>query len=403
LVNATVPGVRTVAVVVSLLVAFAGVARAEDMVAYEVEGDAPVAAGDSRGAAVDDGFAHAVLAALAELVPPEARAARKADLEREIVGHARLWVAKFSVTRDETNDDRRQLELSVKIDRDKLRARLTELGIATATNEPPPAADTGHPALVLLAVTTPNGTRVSFGDGAIKDLPGAAQLASALRAAGMRVAQSQSHGGPPSGGTSGDLPLADDAAVAAGNEAGAEVVVIAGVTVGASQPVRGVPAAAALVTAHVRVLDVRSRNAADGIAAAAARGDGDASQGLAIEHALSGALSDALPAPARAVARAAQYVGDDTPVPESGIVSVRLPAKTPWALVVSEQKYLAGARGVRSATLRRLSPGGWAIGVATNETVERVADIARKSPATDTQASVRIAGQVVEVTLSGAP
>jgi sarcosine oxidase gamma subunit len=78
-------------------------------------------------------------------------------------------------------------------------------------------------------------------------------------------------------------------------------------------------------------------------------------------------------------------------------------AKTPYTLVLAEQKYLAGAKGVRAATLRRLSPGGWVIGVATSETIEKVAQIAKKPPAADSSAAVKIADNIVEVTLSGSP
>jgi len=53
--------------------------------------------------------------------------------------------------------------------------------------------------------------------------------------------------------------------------------------------------------------------------------------------------------------------------------------------------------------LRRLSPGGWVIGVTTTESIERIAQIAKKPPATDTFVKVKVSGDVVELTLSGAP
>jgi hypothetical protein len=43
------------------------------------------------------------------------------------------------------------------------------------------------------------------------------------------------------------------------------------------------------------------------------------------------------------------------------------------------------------------------IGVTTAESIERVAQIAKKPPATDTSSSVKIVGDVVEVALSGSP
>jgi hypothetical protein len=85
------------------------------------------------------------------------------------------------------------------------------------------------------------------------------------------------------------------------------------------------------------------------------------------------------------------------------VVLVRLSSKTPYGLVLAEQRYLAGAKGVRAAALRRLSPAGWVIGVATGDPIERVAQIAKKPPAADASSAVKIVGDVVEVTLTGPP
>jgi hypothetical protein len=80
-----------------------------------------------------------------------------------------------------------------------------------------------------------------------------------------------------------------------------------------------------------------------------------------------------------------------------------MPARTPYAMVLAEQRYLAGAKGVRAAALRRLSPAGWVIGVATSEPIEQIARIAKKAPAADTSVTVKIVGDVVELSLAGAP
>ena len=80
------------------MLALCAPAHAEEIVAYEAEGEAPVAAADPRIAALDDAFARAIAAALADLVAPEVRSAKQGDLDRELVGHARLWIVKFTVT-----------------------------------------------------------------------------------------------------------------------------------------------------------------------------------------------------------------------------------------------------------------------------------------------------------------
>ena len=114
-------------VLVVMMLALCARAHAEDIVAYEAEGDAASAGADARTAALDDAFARAVGSAVADLVAGDVRTTHKGELDREIVGHARLWVARFTVTKDDTEDGRRQLVVSVRIDRDKIKARLDEL------------------------------------------------------------------------------------------------------------------------------------------------------------------------------------------------------------------------------------------------------------------------------------
>lgn len=383
-------------------------AYAEDIVAYQAEGDAPATGADARTMALDEAFANAVQTALAELVAPEVRTARKGEIDKELVARARLWVAKFTVTKDETVENRRELTVSVRIDRDKLRARLAELHIATkdtgsATPINPtnptgtePVAPALKTATVLLRVTTPKGIEASYGQGAAADL--ATTLNNILRTHGYAVRKAPGSGAAARG--DGDLPLSDDEADALAGEAKADTMVIAGATVGQAVPVRGKPGTAALVTANVRIVDRKGERKVLGWGTAHAAAMGEV---YAINRALQLAAADMLPPAPAKLGAAAAFKGDDTPVAEAGIVLVRLPTRTPMAMVLLEQKYLAGAKGVRSATLRRLSPNGWVIGVATSEPIEQVARIAKKAPASDTSVTVKIVGDVVEVTLSGAP
>ena len=389
----------------ALLVATATAARADDIVAYEVEGQADAAGADARTAALDDAFAHATERALAELVPAEARKAHRAELDREIVARARLWVAKFSVGKDGTDDGRRELAVSVRIDRDKLRTRLAELGINDADappvpgGTPPPAGPRARSVTVLLRVTRPSGVVADFGPDAAADVPGVAALSAAMRAAGMSPKRT------PSGGTApraaGDLPLDDDEADALAATAKAELALVAGVIVSPPTQVRGVAGTAALVLAHVRLLQRADRKVlGEGAASVALQGDDEAH---AIERALAAAVADVVPPPAHEAHVAAAFHGDDTPIAEAGVVLVRLSPRTPYGQVVAEQRYLTGAKGVRAATLRRLSPGGWVIGVTTSESVARVAQLAKRAPTSDTQVTVKITGEVIDLDLTGAP
>ncbi len=383
----------------AVTVAHSGVARAEDIASYDVEGDAETSGSDPRVAALDEAFARAVDLAIDELVAPDVRAAHKAELDRELTGRARLWVAKFTVKKDTTADDRRQLEVTVRVDRDKVRAKLGELQIAMMTAS---EASRGRSVTVLLRLADPTGVRATFGASAEKEVPGLGALASALRTGGMATRRAPAAG--PAARPDGDLPLDDDAAQALAEQAKADLAAVASVTIGPPVPVRGLAIDAELVTARVRLIERRGGTVVgQGTATVASRGTDPAVVGTAIDRALVGAVSDVLPPPKQTLTHAEGFTGDDTPVGEPGVVLVRLAPKTPWGLVAAEQKYLAGARGVQRAVLRRVSPGGWVIGVTTTESVDRIAQIAKKPPTADSSVKVRIRGDVVEVAVAGAP
>ena len=177
-------------------------ARAEDIAIYEVEGEAETSAADPRVAALDEAFSRAITQALGELIDADTRKASKAALNEHILGRARLWVARFSVTRDQTADGRRQLTVTVRVDRDTLRARLGELAIPLATSGGGSGAGDAarpgaRPAVILLRIADGKGVRASFGARAEKDPPGLGALASALRGGGMAIRRAPASGPAP--------------------------------------------------------------------------------------------------------------------------------------------------------------------------------------------------------------
>src|SRR3954462_7902308 len=151
------------------LLAVTSRARAEDVAVYDTDGDAETSGADPRVAALDEAFGKALGLALVDIVAPEVRSAKKADLDREIIGHARLWVAKFTVTKDVTADDRRQLKVTVRVDRDKVRAKLAELDIPVMTAG---EASRGRSVAFLMRLVDGDKIRASYGASAEKDLPG---------------------------------------------------------------------------------------------------------------------------------------------------------------------------------------------------------------------------------------
>jgi hypothetical protein len=349
-----------------LALAISRSARADDVVAYEVEGEASAAAADPRGDARDDAFARAVTAALADLVAPDVRAARKADLDREIVGHARNWIRKFTVTRDDTSDGRRQLSVSVRVDRDKLRARLAELDIATTSSATPAVTPRAGGKTVAI---------VARADA--KDPPAA--LVAALRDAGMTLALSR---------VAVDQPI-DDAALA---DVTTDVIAIVDVALGPELPIRGLARTARLATAHVRLVDRERKPIGAGTGT-----------GTTADRAIAAAVAEAMPRAPDKLAAPPPIDDGVAPLAEPGVVLVRVAASTPWPLVQAEQKLLAGARGVRGAALRRLSPRGWVIGLSTDASVDKVAELAKRAPTATSRVAVKIVDDVVELALSGTP
>ena len=405
--------VRTFAVIAAVAGALAAAppaARADDIVAYQTDGDAAAAAPDARVAALDEAFAKAVGQAIGDLVEPEVRRQSKPVIDRELIGHARLWVVRFTVTREAVADDRKQLSVSVRIDRNKLRARLVELNIATRDAGRDASHDAGDAAAAaatqsvvpLIRVAGPDGIHASYGLAAEKEVAGLVALSSVLRRANLAVLRAPASG--PAARPDGDLPLDDDAAGALAADAKAELAMVAGIAVGAPVPLRGVAADGVLVTAHLRLYDHKARRVVgQGVAVAASRGADPGMVGYAIDRAVLSATADVLPQPAQSPAQPAAFTGDDTPVAEPGVVLIRLARATPWTMVQTELKHLIGARGISRATLRRVSPAGWVIGVATTDSIDRIASIVKKPPAADITVSAKIVGEVVEATLSGAP
>ena len=206
---------------------------------------------------------------------PDVRAARKADLDREIVGARAAVGREVHRDPDDTDDARRQLVVSVRIDRDKLRARLAELNIATARPALAVATGTAKTAAVLVRVTM---TGSAGSPGPTRSDLGVPALTGALRAAGIVVRRPRR--GPTATSTTRPRHSSRSRRRPRWRSSPASASARSCRCAASPQP-------AALVTAKVRMLD-KGKPVGQGTAIAAARGED--TTGYAVDRALTAAI-----------------------------------------------------------------------------------------------------------------
>jgi hypothetical protein len=386
------------AVAVAVVVALAASAAADDSV-YQVDGEADAGASDPKKIALDDAFAAAVREALRDLVASADLKARKADLDREVVGRSRLWVVNYKVTEDATEGDLRRLKVNVRIARDKLVGRLGELSIPVRVDDTPtPIPTATRRATVLLRVTTPRGVVASFGAGAERDAPGLAAIGAAAAAAGWQVVSAPTAG--PAARRDGELPLDDESARALAGSAGAELAIVVSIVAAGPGPVRGTGEHAALARARVRVVD-KAGVVGDGHGAGGARGGGDDRASAAAAIAAAGAFADARPP-----TTSTTPIEPGALVPAPGEVLIRIVARdrehpVPWTLVRAIRDRLA-LDTKASVVLRRLSAREIVIashgGATADKLARSIKDLERK--VTDTTFQTKVAGDIVDVKVS---
>lgn len=403
------------------LAAAPSTALAEDIQTFEVTGEADAAASDSRGVAVDSAFARATEEALDDLLPKAVRTEKRAVLNKEVIGRARRWVSSYKVTGDEQSGGKRQLTVSVRINREALLARLVELGLAAATaaqpddgpitspgnpGGPSDPADPAHPgadppispsssadprwagrtATLLLRARRQAQALATFGVSGDSKAPGAA-LATALMSERGLVVKPASLAGP-SPRLEGELPLDDGQARSLAGAARAELAVVVGVELSERQYLRGVATPMVLATASARVVARAEGAEGEGRGSAVAiAGDGDRQ---AIDRAVATAVGAALPTTAAGRAAAPLLTRDDQPLPVlEGGAWIRLGAHTPWSVVTALMRHFAKQQGF-TAELRRLSPAGYLVLVRSDKGLERAAAIARSLPLPEGSGALKV-------------
>jgi hypothetical protein len=351
------------AVVLALAVVHVPTALADEVSAYEVEGSAPAGTADDRVRALDAAFAAAVEQALVDLVPTRAREARRSELAADLVARARIWVASFKVTGDRTQGGTRTLQVTVRIARDLLKARLAELGLAVRA--PVTAAPLG-------------GALVVIGTGPVaSDAPGVIHAVQAeIAARGWQVVAVEAM-------SDAELQALDDssARALAGPKA-ATVVVLVRVVLEGQGPVQGAGVSAALAMAQVRVLEASGASVHSVGRAGAYQDDGDAGP-----LAAAAAVVDAFRAAAPRIRHPAVVAGED----ELAVrVQSSLAGNVGPVTVAALRERVRGATGA-PPRMRRIQGGQLMFAAKTEHTAEQVAQRLRgQSSAGAFELSVRV-------------
>lgn len=336
--------------ILAVLVALAGTARA-DVVTYTVEGRAAGDETTGRTAALDQAFELAAMDAVDAVMTSLQQKQWLQELKTEIFARARLWVASFKVKSTKQDGGDLVLTVDVRVDVDKLRVKLVELGVALEGALEPTSGDdapiAARDAVLLLRVTTVEGATYTFGDARDDGVPGAADAEASLARRGLALVPVAAAGSTRAEG----LPIGDDAARALARDADAEVAIIAAVEIGAPGRVRGATGVAALARAQVRAIDVASGRVLG--TAQAARGSTGTAAAEVSANAVRAALLEALAValPRREPAAAAPAL----PLPAAGKneVLVRIRGAT-GAETEAIRAYLVDAK-VKKVSLRRIA------------------------------------------------
>ena len=294
---------RMIAVASCLGLVLAAASAHADIVDKSVVGLSQTSAADSRVSALDDAFATALRSAVSDILTAKDVTAGRAIIDREIIAHARRFVASFKVTSDDSATPR-HLAVVVHIDRDKLNERLLELGLAQqaaaakAQVAPAPAALVESRVLLLLRAVTPAGLFANYGTTAVASVPGSAMFDVLLHHPGMRAVVAPASG--PAAHAGGELPLDDESARALAGEVKADVAVIVGASAERASQVRGARVHAAIGHTRIRVIDAHDGTVKLDVSAAAGgygSDDDSAIATVALDRAAADAVAAAMMAP----------------------------------------------------------------------------------------------------------
>jgi hypothetical protein len=350
----------------------------------EARGEAAGGGEPARVQAIDAALAQALGSTLAEVVPAAQRRTHGKAINDKIVRHARRFVSGFRVLDQGESEGRLRLRLVARVDMDKLRDALGELGIELA--EPGPATAPRPKMIVLVHATIGDDTAASFGERGQDGGPAGQALVRALRELGFDIVNTAGRAVPVSRETPQGLPLSDQAAAEMARQAGAGGAFVVGLRAEPDGQIRGTSQAGARGRAAIRVLDLAGR--AGVVARAEIAGAGFADS---MDQALAAAAADLITRLVLAVApHLAQHwppalaAGDEMLIEVDGVSG--------WQHVRPLMEHLAGTRGIDRVWPRHLGRRGVILGVATSMDRRRVAAALRRATVPGAAISVHSSG-----------
>jgi len=382
---------RSLAAAILVLLALAATPAAAEVVTYDARGRADDSAADPRTQALDAAFAAAITEAVADLAGAGARA-KAADVDRELIKRARRYVASFQVKAQSADGGTLELEVAVRVDLDKVRAKLGEIGVALKPAEagkPPVTSHGGKTATILLRVVGAGPVSATFGSAANPDVPGVARIAEALTAAGYTVVPASAAGPPP--GADNDLPVDDTGARALGADAKATIAVIVGIHVGDAGPVRGLPLRAVPASARLRSVDIASGRVIEDVTLGSGAWGTDERLPAVAAEAAAAAVASAAWSPRRGA-----VVGPAAPITAARGVTVRVRGDKAWTAASAIRTQLGTAPGVERVTWAGVGGDLVALAVAGLTPAKIAGQIKTTSGVT---ARVDVNGDVIDVEL----
>lgn len=355
-------------------------AQGSEQVAVEARGEWAGTDEAARGRAIDQAFAAAVERALRGMVGERDREQHRAALDRSVVRRARLFVASYRVVSERSDGGRTAVAVSATIDLAKLRAALDELKVpvsgaaAGRSGSSLVGEGSGPSAVLLVQVSTPDGTVANFGRGGGDGGAAADALQNEMQSMGLRVRSARGEEIAVSGGDAESLlPLGDAAAVDLARRLGAVSVWVVGMDVRAEGPIRATRLQGAAGRGKLRVIDVErgevlAESGAEGagfdraVGQAAAVAARDVGQHLA--RGVSGKVTERW-------ASAASAGGPQ--------ILVRVRGAHSWASVSALVRKLGSTSGVDAVHAREVARGRIALGVETRLPSSRVAAAAQQA------------------------